>query len=49
MAIISYKLLKPEKITGIDISETDVKPWKEKVEKEGLTHSLSYRRGIARQ
>ncbi len=45
MAIISYKLLKPEKITGIDISEQMLKFGKEKIEKEGLTSIIELQTG----
>jgi demethylmenaquinone methyltransferase/2-methoxy-6-polyprenyl-1,4-benzoquinol methylase len=45
MAIISYKLLKPEKIIGIDISEEMLKRGKKKVEKEGLTSFIELQKG----
>ena len=45
MAIISYKLLKPEKITGIDISEQMLKLGRKKVEKEGLTSVIELQTG----
>jgi len=45
MAIISYKLLRPEKITGIDISEQMLKLGREKVEKEGLTSVIELQTG----
>jgi demethylmenaquinone methyltransferase/2-methoxy-6-polyprenyl-1,4-benzoquinol methylase len=45
MAIISYKLLKPEKITGIDISEQMLKLGRKKIEKEGLTSVIELQTG----
>jgi demethylmenaquinone methyltransferase/2-methoxy-6-polyprenyl-1,4-benzoquinol methylase len=45
MAIISYKLLKPEKITGIDISEQMLKLGRKKIEKEGLTSNIKLEHG----
>jgi demethylmenaquinone methyltransferase / 2-methoxy-6-polyprenyl-1,4-benzoquinol methylase len=45
MAIISCKLLKPEKITGIDISEEMLKLGQKKVEKEGLTSVIELQKG----
>ena len=37
MALLTCKILKPDKITGIDISEGMLKMGRKKVEKEGLT------------
>jgi demethylmenaquinone methyltransferase/2-methoxy-6-polyprenyl-1,4-benzoquinol methylase len=45
MPIISYRLLKPEKITGIDISEEMLKLGRKKVEKEGLTSIIELQTG----
>ena len=45
MAIISYRLLKPEKITGIDISEQMLKLGRKKIEKEGLTSFIELQTG----
>jgi demethylmenaquinone methyltransferase/2-methoxy-6-polyprenyl-1,4-benzoquinol methylase len=45
MAIISYKLLKPEKITGIDISEQMLNLGRKKVEKEGLNSVIELQKG----
>jgi len=45
VAIISYKLLKPEKITGIDISERMLSLGRKKVEKEGLTSVIELQTG----
>ncbi len=45
MAIMSYGLLKPEKIVGIDISEQMLELGKKKVEKQGLTSSIDLQRG----
>ena len=40
MAILACKLLDPDKVTGIDISEGMLKIGREKVEKEGLTPKI---------
>jgi len=45
MAIISYKLLKPEQVTGIDISAQMLQLGQKKVEKEGLTSFIELQRG----
>ena len=45
MAIISYKLLRPEKITGIDISREMLKVGRKKIEKEGLTSVIELQTG----
>jgi len=45
MAILSYKLLKPERITGIDISEEMLRLGRKKVEKEGLTSFIELQSG----
>jgi len=45
MAIISYKLLRPEKITGIDISGEMLKVGRKKIEKEGLTSVIELQTG----
>jgi len=45
MAIIAYRLLRPEKITGIDISEQMLKLGRKKVEKEGLTAFIQLQAG----
>ena len=45
MAIICYKLLKPEKIIGIDISEQMLRLGRKKVEKEGLTAFIELQKG----
>ena len=45
MAILSYRLLKPEKITGIDISEQMLKLGRKKIEKEGLTSVIELQTG----
>jgi demethylmenaquinone methyltransferase / 2-methoxy-6-polyprenyl-1,4-benzoquinol methylase len=37
MSIMAYKILKPKKITGIDISEKMLDVGRQKIEKEGLT------------
>jgi demethylmenaquinone methyltransferase/2-methoxy-6-polyprenyl-1,4-benzoquinol methylase len=47
MAIMSYKLLKPEKITGIDISEQMLQLGREKIEKEGLNSVIELQTGDA--
>ena len=45
MAIISYKLLRHEKITGIDISGEMLKVGRKKIEKEGLTSVIELQTG----
>ena len=45
MAILSYKLLKPEKITGIDISEEMLRLGRKKVEKEALNSFIELQSG----
>ena len=45
MAIICYRLLEPEKITGIDISEQMLAIGRKKVEKEGLTTVIELQKG----
>ena len=45
MAIISYRLLRPEKITGIDISGEMLKVGRKKIEKEGLTSVIELQTG----
>ncbi len=47
MALLAYKLLKPQKITGIDISEQMLNEGKKKIEKEGLTESITLVKGDA--
>ena len=49
MAIISCKLLKPEKITGIDISGEMLKLGRKRLKKKDLLQLLSYKRGTVRQ
>ncbi len=45
MAIMSYRLLGPEKITGIDISEEMLNVGRKKIEKEGLTSVIELQTG----
>ena len=45
MAIMAYKMLKPEKITGIDISDQMLELGKKKVEKEGFTGKIELQQG----
>jgi demethylmenaquinone methyltransferase/2-methoxy-6-polyprenyl-1,4-benzoquinol methylase len=45
MAIMSAKLLKPSRITGIDISEQMLAVGKNKIEKEGLTQIINLQTG----
>jgi len=40
MALIAYKMLKPDKITGIDISEGMLELGRKKIEKEGLGNKI---------
>jgi demethylmenaquinone methyltransferase/2-methoxy-6-polyprenyl-1,4-benzoquinol methylase len=45
MAIISYKLLKPEKITGIDISEQMLKLGRKRLKKKDLPSVIELQTG----
>jgi demethylmenaquinone methyltransferase/2-methoxy-6-polyprenyl-1,4-benzoquinol methylase len=45
MAIISYKLLQPGKITGIDISKQMLEIGRKKIEKEGLSSFIQLQTG----
>ena len=45
MAIIAYQILKPQLITGIDISEGMLELGRKKIEKEGLVNSIHLQRG----
>lgn len=45
MAILSSKILKPEKIIGIDISDEMLRLGKKKIEKEGLEHIIQLQHG----
>ncbi|HEY0298591.1 MAG TPA: bifunctional demethylmenaquinone methyltransferase/2-methoxy-6-polyprenyl-1,4-benzoquinol methylase UbiE [Arachidicoccus sp.] len=45
VALMAYKLLQPDHITGIDISEGMLKIGKEKVEKEALSEFISLQKG----
>lgn len=45
MAIIAYRLLKPEKIMALDISEQMLEIGRKKVEKEGLTPFIQLQTG----
>ena len=45
MAIIAYRLLKPEKIIALDISEQMLEIGRKKVEKEGLTSFIQLQTG----
>lgn len=45
MALIAHKMLKPEKITGIDISEGMLELGRKKVEKEGLENKIRLQYG----
>ena len=45
MAIMCARMLKPAKITGIDISEQMLAVGKNKIEKEGLTQIISLQKG----
>jgi demethylmenaquinone methyltransferase / 2-methoxy-6-polyprenyl-1,4-benzoquinol methylase len=45
MAIMAYKLLKPTKIMGIDISEKMLEVGRQKIEKEGLTSFIELQGG----
>ena len=47
MAIMTYRQLNPEKITGIDISEQMLEVGKKKVEKEGLSGKIELQKGDA--
>ena len=45
MALLAYKILKPEKITGIDISEGMLELGRKKIEKEGLGNKIELHTG----
>ncbi|MDQ3551570.1 MAG: bifunctional demethylmenaquinone methyltransferase/2-methoxy-6-polyprenyl-1,4-benzoquinol methylase UbiE [Bacteroidota bacterium] len=45
MSIMAYKMLKPNKITGIDISEKMLDVGRQKIEKEGLTKFIELQGG----
>ncbi len=45
MAIMAYKLLCPEKVTGIDISEQMLEVGRKKIEKEGLVDKITLQSG----
>jgi len=45
VALMTYKLLKPEKITGIDISDGMIALGKEKIAKKGLTDFIELQNG----
>ncbi len=45
MALLAYKILKPEKITGIDISEGMLDLGRKKIEKEGLGNKIELHTG----
>jgi demethylmenaquinone methyltransferase/2-methoxy-6-polyprenyl-1,4-benzoquinol methylase len=45
MALLTCKMLKPDKITGIDISEGMLKMGRKKIEKEGLTNKIELQWG----
>ena len=45
MAIMACKLLNPEKITGIDISQEMLEVGRKKIEKEGLNNKIDLQRG----
>ena len=45
MAIMAYKLLRPQKIMGIDISNQMLELGKKKIEKEGLTGKIELQNG----
>jgi demethylmenaquinone methyltransferase/2-methoxy-6-polyprenyl-1,4-benzoquinol methylase len=45
MALIAYSILKPEKITGIDISEQMLELGRKKIEKQGLEHKIHLQTG----
>lgn len=45
MALMAYKMLKPDKITGIDISEGMLELGRKKIEKEGLVNKIELHTG----
>lgn len=45
VAILTYKLLNPEKITGIDISEGMLEIGREKIQKQGLSAIIDLQKG----
>ena len=45
MSIMAYKILKPQKITGIDISEKMLDVGRQKIEKEGLKNFIELQGG----
>jgi demethylmenaquinone methyltransferase/2-methoxy-6-polyprenyl-1,4-benzoquinol methylase len=45
MAIMAYKMLKPEKVVGIDISEQMLEVGKKKIEKEGFGDKIELQSG----
>jgi len=45
VAIMTYRMLKPEKITGIDISEGMLELGKKKIEKLGLSNAIELQKG----
>lgn len=45
VAIMTYKMLKPGKITGIDISEGMLEMGRKKIEKDGLTQQIELKKG----
>ncbi len=47
MAILTWKLLKPEKITGIDLSTQMLEVGRQKIEKEGLANHIQLLKGDA--
>lgn len=47
MAILTWKMLKPEKITGIDLSTQMLEVGRQKIEKEGLTNHIQLLKGDA--
>jgi demethylmenaquinone methyltransferase/2-methoxy-6-polyprenyl-1,4-benzoquinol methylase len=45
VAIMTYRMLKPEKITGIDISEGMLELGRKKIEKLGLSNTIDLQKG----
>ncbi|HWR33505.1 MAG TPA: bifunctional demethylmenaquinone methyltransferase/2-methoxy-6-polyprenyl-1,4-benzoquinol methylase UbiE [Chitinophagaceae bacterium] len=45
MAILAYRMLRPQKIIGIDISEGMLELGRKKIEKEGLEHAIQLQTG----
>jgi demethylmenaquinone methyltransferase/2-methoxy-6-polyprenyl-1,4-benzoquinol methylase len=45
VAIMTYRMLKPEKITGIDISEGMLELGRKKIEKLGLSNTIELQKG----